>query len=198
MMPLTNQGRTTDPKLLELVRDWRNGQAWPRFVEHYEPHLRAVCRRYGLVGEAADDCCQQVWIKLAARMRTFRYDPGQRFRGWLHRFFQGRVKDFLKAAKAHPFDQRQAGDEPFDWLDLAHDDGEPCDPEVLAMLRRAEEIQDAVRGRVKPDNWEVYRLIAIDSWSTEETAAFLGRKYAAVYRACQRVSRMLRDEGCKR
>src|SRR4051794_31018888 len=88
---------TTDPRLLERVRDWRDFQAWHRFVEHYEPHARAVCHRYGLVGDRADECCQQVWEKLAAEMRRFRYDPGRRFRGWLHRFFQGRVKDFLKA-----------------------------------------------------------------------------------------------------
>jgi DNA-directed RNA polymerase specialized sigma24 family protein len=73
-------------------------------------------------------------------------------------------------------------------------DDEPSDPEILAMLRRAEEVQDAVRHRVTPDNWEAFRLIAIEGCPIVDTAAFLGREYTTVYRAYKRVSRMIADE----
>src|SRR5262245_39331856 len=129
MTPVPSQGRTTDPGLLERVRDWRDNQAWLRFVGHYEPHLRGVCRQYGLVGDAAEECCQQVWMKLAAQMRTFRYDPGRRFRGWLHRFFHRRVRDVLKLGRVHPCEDGMSGGVPPDWPGPGLDDGEPCDPE---------------------------------------------------------------------
>src|SRR5208337_1612045 len=71
MVPISTHVRTTDALLLLRVRDWRDSQAWTRFMSQYEPHLRAVCRVYGLVGDAADECCQEVWSKLATAMRRF-------------------------------------------------------------------------------------------------------------------------------
>jgi hypothetical protein len=73
-------------------------------------------------------------------------------------------------------------------------DDEPGDPEILAMLRRAEEVQDAVRSRVTPENWEVFRLVGIERRPIAETAMVLGREYTTVYRAYKRVSRMIADE----
>jgi RNA polymerase sigma factor (sigma-70 family) len=198
MTPIRDRGRTTDPKLLEQVIDWRDSQAWSRFVGQYEPHLRGVCRRYGLAGDRADECCQQVWEKLAAEMRRFRYDPGRRFRGWLHRYFQSRVKDVLKASKVHPFEERLTADMASDVCEPGDDDSQHCDPEFLAMLRQAEEVQTAVRARVTPDNWQVFRLIGIEGWAVAETAGFLGREYTSVYRAYKRVSRMVGDERRRR
>jgi RNA polymerase sigma factor (sigma-70 family) len=194
---LTN-GRTTDPRLLERVRDWRDSQAWARFVAHYEPHLRAVCRAYGLVGASADDCCQEVWIKLAATMRRFHYDPGGRFRSWLGSFFQSRVKDVLKASRGRCIQVTMSDDVAFDLLRPGPDEDEPCDPEILAMLRRAEEVQDAVRARITPENWEVFRLIGIEGWPIADTARSLDKEYTTVYRSYQRVSRIIEAERRRR
>jgi len=194
MTPTPNHGRTTDPKLLKRVGDWRDAEAWTRFVSHYEPHLRAVCFRYGLVGDAADECCQRVWIELASAMRKFRYDPGRRFRGWLHLFFQSRIKDVLKASQAHVSEGQIIEDLAVDLFVPGHDDGEPCDPEIVAMLRQAEVVQDAVRARVTPDNWEVFRLVGIEGWLVADAARFLEREYTTVYRSYKRVSRMVDNE----
>jgi RNA polymerase sigma factor (sigma-70 family) len=195
MMPEPTSGRTTDPELLERVRDWRDSQAWARFVGHYEPRLRAICRAYGLVGASADDCCQQVWIKLAAAMRRFHYDPGRGFGRWLSVYFHCRVKDILRASRGQGGEAPMTEDVDFDRFRPEPDrDDQPCDPEILAMLRRAEEVQYAVRSRVTPDNWEVFRLIAIEGCPIADTADFLGREYATVYRAYKRVSRMVADE----
>lgn len=198
-MPLiSSQGRTTDPSLLKRVGDWRDSEAWQRFIDHYNPHLRAVCRRYGLNGDAADDCCQQVWENLARTMRKFRYDPGLRFRGWLHRFFHSRVKDVLKATAANPFEEPLTEDPPSSEFDPGRGEVPPADPEILAMLRQAEEVQAAVRARVTPDNWQVFRLIAIESLPTPDAARFLGREYVSVYRAYKRISRIVDEERRRR
>jgi RNA polymerase sigma-70 factor, ECF subfamily len=190
---------TTDPELLERVRDWRDSQAWARFVDHYEPRLRAICRAYGLVGASADDCCQQVWIKLASAMRRFHYDPGRGFGRWLRVYFHCRVKDILRASRGQRGHVPMTEDVAFDRFRPEPDrDDEPCDPEILAMLRRAEEVQDAVRSRVTQDNWEVFRLIGIEGCPIAETAASLGREYTTVYRAYKRVSQLIADERRRR
>ncbi len=195
MVPEPAGVRTTDPELLERVRDWRDSQAWARFVGRYEPRLRAVCRAYGLVGASADDCCQQVWIKLAAAMRRFHYHPGRGFGRWLRVYFHCRIKDVLKASRGKGGEVPMNDDVAVDRSPPEPDgDDEPGDPEIIAMLRRAEEVQDAVRSRVTPDNWEVFRLIGIEGRPTADTAEFLGREYTTVYRAYKRVSRMIADE----
>jgi RNA polymerase sigma-70 factor (ECF subfamily) len=196
---MPTNGRTTNPKLLEQVRDWRDSHAWNLFVNQYEPCLRALCRVYGLVGATADDCCQDVWCSLARRMRKFHYDPTRRFRGWVRVYFRCRIKDFLKASRDERAELPMLEDMAVDPLLPAdvHDD-EERDPEILAMLRRAEEVQDAVRARVTPDNWEVFRLIAIEGYPIPEAAEFLGREYITVYRAYTRVSQKIADERRRR
>jgi RNA polymerase sigma-70 factor (ECF subfamily) len=199
MAIVPSRGRTTDPRLLERVRDWQDHEAWYRFVAHYEPHLRAVGRRYGFVGEGADECCQYVWEKLATEMRRFRYDPGQRFRGWLHGFFGNRVRDFRKIFKAHVL----VLEEPLiaglasGAIDSDDVDEPPRDPLILAMLSRAEAVQGSVRARVTADNWEAFRMIAIEGFPVAEVAKLLDREYAAVFRAYKRVCRMIDAERCR-
>ncbi len=102
MVPESTRVHTTDPELLERVPRLARQPGVGSFVSHYNPRLRAVCRAYGLVGDSADDCCQQVWIKLASAMRRFHYDPGRRFRYWLQSFFHSRVKDVLRACPEDP------------------------------------------------------------------------------------------------
>jgi RNA polymerase sigma factor (sigma-70 family) len=192
MVPESTRVHTTDPELLERVRDWRDSQAWARFVSHYNPRLRAVCRAYGLVEDSADDCCQQVWIKLASAMRRFHYDPGRRFRYWLQSFFHSRVKDVLRAAPRSEWPL--IGDIAVDREPPEPDADEPCDPEISGMLRRAEAVQEAVQARVAPESWEVFRLVAIEGQPVGDAARSLGREYTTVYRAFKRVSRMIDDE----
>jgi DNA-directed RNA polymerase specialized sigma24 family protein len=62
------------------------------------------------------------------------------------------------------------------------------------MLRRAEAVQEAVRARVAPETWEVFRLVAIEGQPVADAARLLGREYTTVYRALRRVSRMIDDE----
>lgn len=194
MTSMVRSGRTTDPGLLERVRDWSDSEAWARFMDHYQPQLRSVCRGYGLVGDRADDCCQQVWIKLASAMRKFHYDPGLGFRSWLHVYFHCRVKDVLKSVRNRPPEVQLSDDAAAGLPASVLPDDELDEPVIRAMLRQAREVQDAVWARVTPDNWEVFRLVAIEGRSVAEAATSLGREYMAVYRAYRRVVGMIAEE----
>lgn len=193
MTPVLTNGRTTDPELLDRVRDRGDSQAWARFVGHYSTRLRAVCRVYGLVGDSADDCWQ-VWMQLASAMRKFHYDPGRRFRYWLQSFFHSRVKDVLRASHALDSEWPMIGDIAVDGEFPEPDADETCDPETSAMLRRAEAVQEAVRARVAPESWEVFRLVAIEGQPVADVARLLGREYTTAYRAFRHVGRMIDDE----
>jgi hypothetical protein len=87
---------------------------------------------------------------------------------------------------------RGIADQPAD----SDDEGEEAtDPALRLLLDAGEQIQSAVRARVRPHNWEAFSLVAIYDWSVEQTAQTLGMTRAAVYAAKERVACMLRDEG---
>lgn len=207
-MSLGDDG-STSPTLLSQVADWDDHPAWVQFRDTYDPRLRRWCRDYGLGSDAIDEICQRIWIELADRMKTFEYDPGGSFRGWLRRLCESRVLNFLHDRRAHPvlgLDDRD--DEPADGRhgtagnSAETDEGEgeaetegTSDWARLLLLREGERVQAAVRARVKPHNWEAFWLVAIRGWSVERTAQALGMTKAAVYAARKRVADMLRDEG---
>ncbi len=189
---------TTNPTLLNRLGDWRDHEAWGEFVTLYDPVIRIASRRYSLDAESTEELCQQVWIDLARRMRTYRYDPGKTFRGWLCRLCQSRAIDLLrkkrKADAVESLDQQPAElllDESSAGLEV--DESEAS--RRPDMLRQAAAVQDAVRRRVSEQTWQVFWNIAIQGQSVREVAAAAGLSYYAAFAAEKRVGRMLREEG---
>ena len=48
---------------------------------HFCGEMSSPC--LGLYGDSADDVCQETWIEVAKRIRSFVYDTRGTFRGWL-------------------------------------------------------------------------------------------------------------------
>jgi RNA polymerase sigma factor (sigma-70 family) len=188
---------TTNPTLLNRLCDWRDHDAWVDFVTRYDPVIRLCSRRYRLDAESTDELCQRVWIDLARRMRTFRYDPGKTFRGWLRRLCQSRAIDLLRKQKAEAaelFDDRSAAL----FFESAPAGGEFIESEPLErplLLRQADEVQRAVRRRVDARTWQVFWNIAVEGQSVREVSEAVGISYYAAFAAQKRVGRMLREEG---
>jgi RNA polymerase sigma-70 factor (ECF subfamily) len=187
---------TTNPRLLSRLGDWRDHDAWVDFVTRYDPVIRLYTRRYRLSADCTEELCQRVWIDLARRMRTYRYDPGKTFRGWLRRLCQSRAIDLLRQRKASAVEWLE--DQPV--ASVAHDalsevevDDRAADRSLL--LRQAEEVQDAVRRRVGERTWKVFWNVAVLGHSVRETSAAAGISYYAAFAAQKRVGRMLRAEG---
>jgi RNA polymerase sigma factor (sigma-70 family) len=189
---------TTNPILLNRLGDWRDHEAWVGFVTRYDPVIRLSCRRYQFDADTTEELCQRVWIDLARRMRTYRYDPGKTFRGWLRRLCHSRAIDLLRQRRANAveslYDQAD---------DAAVLEGAFARVEVDAraaaerpvLLRQAEEVQDAVRRRISERTWQVFWNIAILGQSVRETSEAAGITYYAAFAAEKRVGRMLREEG---
>lgn len=195
---LQRRGDTTRPTLLGRVRDWGDESAWAEFVEIYQPHLRRWCRGYGLGEADVDDAIQRIWIGLADRLRSFRYDPGRSFRGWLRRFCRSRVVDMLREtdparavalADLTAAGGLRAGAEP------EPDDGD--DPRRPRLLAIGDQVQRAVRDRVDAGTWRAFWLVEIEGRSVREAAEALGKSYAAAFAAHSRVRRHLRAEALR-
>ena len=188
---------TTTPALLNRLGDWRDHEAWVDFVMRYDPVIRLSCRRYRLDADTTEELCQRVWIDLARRMRTFRYDPGKTFRGWLCRLCQSRAIDLLRKKKADAAESLE--DQPRESLpQAAPDDFEGDDSaasERPLLLRLAQEVQDVVRRRVEERTWEIFWKIAVQGESVREASEAAGISYYAAFAARKRVGRMLREEG---
>jgi RNA polymerase sigma-70 factor (ECF subfamily) len=86
----------TNPTPLNRLGDWRDREAWVEFVTRYDPVIRLASCRYRLDAESSEELCQRVWIDLARRTRTYRYDPRKTFRGWLRRLCQSQAIDLLR------------------------------------------------------------------------------------------------------
>jgi RNA polymerase sigma factor (sigma-70 family) len=190
-------GVTTSPLLLKRVANWADHSAWCDFFGSYDSLIRSWCRGYDLDDDTRDDLCQQIWVELADRMRSYQYDPGRTFRGWLRQFCHSRAVDLLRKRRTEPV--RFLEDQPADALLLAVDaiGGEENDePESQRslLLRHAEQVQHTVKQRAEPQTWQAFWRIAIDGCSFRETADDMGMSYAAVFAAHKRVGRMLRAE----
>jgi RNA polymerase sigma factor (sigma-70 family) len=188
---------TTNPTLLNRLGDWRDHEAWVDFVTRYDPVIRSSCRRYRLDAETTEELCQRVWIDLARRMKSFRYDPGRTFRGWLRRLCQSRAIDLLRKRKADAvlsLDGHSAElcfQDAFSNIEVE----ESAASERPLLLRLAEEIQDGIRRRVDERTWQVFWNVAVEGQSVREASEAAGISYYAAFAAQKRVGRMLREEG---
>jgi RNA polymerase sigma factor (sigma-70 family) len=190
-------GGSTSPTLLRRAVDWRDIPAWGELFDRYDPLLRGWCRVYLHDASGIDEVCQRVWIELADRLRSFRYDPARTFRGWLRDLCRFRAIDVLRERQREgryllPLDGR------FDGASWPGEETIESDPHHDLMLREAALAQAAVRERVEPRTWETYWRIGVDGWTVSEAAATQGISYAAAFAAYKRVDRRLRDEGTRR
>ncbi len=188
---------TTNPTLLNRLCDWRDHDAWVDFVARYDPVIRLACRRYRLGAENIDELSQRVWIDLARRMRTFRYDPGKTFRGWLRRLCQSRAIDLLRKKDADAMLSLESQPVESLWQEASADlEGEEDSAaERPRLLQLADEVQDAVRRRVDRRTWQVFWSVAVLGQSVREASRAAGISYYAAFAAQKRVRRMLREEG---
>jgi RNA polymerase sigma factor (sigma-70 family) len=185
--------RTSATLLGRLRHDVSDQKAWAEFVEKYGPLIYCWCRHWKLQEADAQDVAQNVLVKLAAKLRTFEYDPNQSFRAY--------VKTLARYAWCDVLASRQdpgAGSGDSVMLELldtveAREDlesrlAEAFDREVLdqAIAR--------VRLRVEPRTWEAFRLTTAEGLTGLEAAARTGMEVAAVYKAKSKVQKMLKDE----
>jgi RNA polymerase sigma-70 factor (ECF subfamily) len=186
-------GGTRLSLLSRLRRDPNDASAWDEFVGRYGPQIDGWCRRWGLQEADAQDVTQMVLVRLAAKLRTFVYDPARSFRGWLKTLARHAWSDFVSDRQ-----RSVAGAGGTGMFEVLHSVEARDDLE-----RRMEEAFDLellqvatanVRERVEEHTWEAFRLTAMDGLSGAEAASRLGIPVASVFKAKSNVQKMLREE----
>jgi RNA polymerase sigma-70 factor (ECF subfamily) len=185
---------TSESLLIRLRLEPADEDAWGRFLDRYGPLIQAWCREKGLEETDAQDVCQDVVTGLVRALRSFAYDPSQRFRGWLRTVFLHAWSDYHRQRRHQP--ARGSGDTQV--LELlasqqARDDlltrlGEVFDLELFELALAN------VRRRVKPQNWLAFVHTVLEGRPIGETAQDLGLHEGIVYVARCRIQKMLRRE----
>ena len=184
----------TSPSLLaRLGGNVTDAAAWDEFVRRYGVRVLGWCRHWGLQPADAEDVCQDVLLKVARQMRTFRYEPGKSFRGWLKAVARSAWCDWLEARRRAAVgtgdtDMRAALESVAAQDDLVRRLEDEFDRELLDIAAAR------VRLRVEPATWEAFKLTAVDGLPAAEAAAKTGLKVATVFVAKGRVQKMLQDE----
>jgi RNA polymerase sigma-70 factor (ECF subfamily) len=179
--------------LHRLQRDPGDQSAWDEFVTRYAPRIRAWCRDWKAQDADAHDVAQQVLVRLAAKLRTFVYDPGRSFRAWLKTLTRHAWSDFV--ADRQRSVQAAGGD---DALEVLHTiearEGLVTRLEEAFDLELLDLASSRVRERIEPHTWEAFRLTALEGLSGAEAAARLGKPVATIFKARSNVQRWLQEE----
>jgi RNA polymerase sigma-70 factor (ECF subfamily) len=135
-----------------------------------------------------------VLLKLAEKMRTFRYDAAGSFRAWLKTLARHAWSDYATNR------QRRLARGSGDTEVLERLQSVAAGDELVAQLEKEfeqellEEAQERVRTRVSAQTWDAFRLLALEHFSGADAAARLGLTVAAVFKYKSRVLKMLQEE----
>jgi RNA polymerase sigma-70 factor (ECF subfamily) len=173
--------------LLIDVQDPQNHQAWTAFHGRYAPMIGGWCRQW--FPRETEDMVQEVMLLLASRLRTFHYDPGKSFRGYLKTVTHRLMADLKERDNRRRFVN---GDGLVEEAEAAIDLTDRLKAEFdLELLEKAKE---NVRSRVEPKTWIAYVETAENLRKGADVARELGMTVGAVHQAKYNVLTMLREE----
>jgi DNA-directed RNA polymerase specialized sigma24 family protein len=130
---------------------------------------------------------------LAHHLRSFVYDPGRRFRGFLRTVAHNACMDYLDSTRRGVAAGDDSGVHAVLESALAREDLAARLEEAFD-LERLEMAQANVRRRVEPHTWEAFRLTALEGQSGADAADALHMQVGTVFKAKSKVQRMLREE----
>src|SRR5262249_10962786 len=146
--------------------------------DRYEPFVRRCVAHFRLDPATADEVCQEIWVQIAIRMRSFVYDPNGTFRGWLWTLSRHEAIRFLKRSmtkRTFYLDERdeyalngRSALNPPESQESEYGAGAGDHEGGVALdwlVREAHAIQAAVRQRVKPHTWEAFWLVGVVFWT---------------------------------
>jgi RNA polymerase sigma-70 factor (ECF subfamily) len=183
---------TSTSLLVRLQQLPADQTAWEEFVERYGPQILGWCRQWQLQEADAQDVTQTVLLKLLQAMRAFRYDPEQRFRGWLKTVTHHVWQDLVRGRRQLAAGGDPEADDPLQTLAARDDLAERLEGAYEQEL--LEQALARVRPRVQPQTWDAFRLTALDGLSAADVAARLGMALTSVYKAKSNVQKLLESE----
>lgn len=205
----------TRPSLLARLQDGEEQAGWQEFLDTYGRLIRGAALKSGLTEEEADDALQETALAVVKNIGGFQYDPAKcSFKSWLllitrqRIIWQVRKREKLGvgpsacppgvSAGGTLKRELQHGDGPrtstidripdpaFADLD-AHWEDEWQENLLSAALTK-------VKRQVKPKQFQMFDLCALQHWPVREVARTLRVSVAQIYLARHRVSALLKKE----
>ena len=194
VLGLMLNAQTTDPRLIEAAKDWRDDSNWREFYDRYAPAIRRHACISGLSEAEAEDVVQETMLKVARYLPSFKYDRTVcKFRTWLNQIVNQRIFEALHRRRRSSFPEASLDE----LREAVHGSESPTgDPVVQAEVdhRLLEACLARVRGRVKPRHWQVFEAHALHGLSAEETARRYDSTAANVWVIRHRILKALRTE----
>jgi RNA polymerase sigma-70 factor (ECF subfamily) len=184
--------------LKALGEEGRREDAWAVFQAGYRDVILGWGQRYGLDLHAAEDLTQEILMKLLEALPRHEHNPDRgRFRSWLKTVVRHVLADRQRRQR-HRLEPRGVGG-----ATALERLGELPSPEAVEELsvdveRRAAaweaQVLDRVRARVEPRNWTAFCQRMIERRPAADIASELGLSVGAVYKAAERIKRMVIQE----
>jgi RNA polymerase sigma-70 factor (ECF subfamily) len=184
--------------LRALGEEGRRDDAWAVFQACYRDVILGWCRRCGLDLHSAEDLTQEILIKLLEALPRHKHDPDRgRFRSWLKTVVYNVLADQGRRQQRRLELGGVGGSTALARL------GDLQSPEAVEELSVAvdrrtaaweADLLDRVRARVEPASWAAFCQRMIEKRPAAEIAAELGLTVGAVYKAAERIKRMVIQE----
>ena len=153
----------------------------------YSPRLMAVCTRYASCREEAEDLLHDAFLRIFARLDSFRWKGEGSLRAWLEQVTRSTVVDNLRQSQSLTF-------VPLGDVELESTDEPTADDiyrmDVNELMRLISELPAGYRA--------VFNLYCIDGFSHREIARMLGIKEktsaSQLARAKAQLAKRIREE----
>jgi RNA polymerase sigma-70 factor (ECF subfamily) len=171
-MAFTGLARETDEELIEAVKAG-DTSAFGVLAERHRRTLVAFFARYSWDRQFAEDCAQEVFVKLFVYLA--RYQPQAKFTTFLHRVARNHWIDKLRSRRAAPrpvsFDTGVGGEDDRGVVESLAGIA-PGPDEILSGQELREHLRRAIRS-LPPAQRAVVRLAALGGQTYDEIADLL-------------------------
>ncbi|MCI0533614.1 MAG: sigma-70 family RNA polymerase sigma factor [Verrucomicrobiales bacterium] len=190
----------TRASLLGRLKDLENQGSWQEFFDTYWRLIYSTALKAGLTPEEAQDATQDTFVAVAKNIGAFRYDPARcSFKSWLLLITRQRIIwQLRKRPPAASSGARRVNDS----TDTATIERIPDEASLNLDAHWESEWEknlmaaalEAVKRRVKPKQFQIFDLYALQNWPVQDIARTLKVSAAQVYLAKHRVASLLKKE----
>lgn len=166
-------------------------EAWRRFYDFYAPRIRSFLRGCGLAEEDVNDCSQEVWQDIVARLAHFRRDASRgRLSTWIITLARNKAVDAIRRRNRHVSEplEDDAAAAPMDPRP-----GPDLEFERRQTLAQVQRILLELSGKVSATSFQAFYQRWIEGRPTAEVAAALELTPDQVRFRVHRMKRKFRD-----
>lgn len=198
--PSDVEALNTRRSLISRLRNVEDHDSWQEFFDTYWKLIYSVARKAGLTESEAEEVVQETTVTVSKYIKDFLYNPKVcSFKTWLMHKTQWRIIDQVRK---RPPDVGRRAPAQTDTSGTSLLDRLP-DPESLELDSVWEEewkrnlvdaAMERVKGRIKPEHYQIFYLSAVRDLRPRRVAETLGVSLAQVYLVRHRVAGLVKKE----